>query len=800
MKTKLTISAVLLFLTIAFISGLPTEEEKSISNMQLQPGSLNQDNEFIIGSMNNANDIKTDPGTGYHYANIKDSLLMNTWHRNTGPNSGWFLPSGQVDPNDRWDGDTSLFGPNVRWWINNNNTNEFRTLMDRPIVEYLAFGQRSDYQCEKEELVDPDFWYYTYYNSIDNDSTINDTTDNSSFGNNQKVKLCLPSLSSAGYILDSLKANHEQANKVWGWWISDSASAWYIKPRIRIDPDFAYNNRNDTVCRIDIINWNGDIVKKVGILGRHFLLNDEYDGRYLMEYNFDIHDSNLVVNPGDRLCPGPAKRTSQWSPNEVKTDFKVYWYGTCEMWIDYIRVENEQSVLLHSGSPTIIDRINKEVEWALIDYKPSKPNNFYIEEFEFNTMSCIKRVNEIIDSCSDGKLSLMVNLNYNLYKQHIPNGWDIKLDRHFIKGYLIDSAKIKYLVTGSYALEGWEEGDTNVDNERLSIHPSTLNAGGYNKGNGVLSYDSTPVRYDNWLQRRLDEGIDYEFIYIMKLSDSLSKMTNDLRIINLHQSHLWWHAWHKLKEPTNEEAELMANLAISYGARGILYFCYEGYGDMTDESKFYYRGLTERNYHPRQTNVYGQQKFKKYGEMNEKYAKWGPYLMSFDDENRHSYIYRLENERNDLIQSTYFLSARTFYPGSGTPTCSPADSAGINPYPDSQQSLTYDCPEKTYLQVALFDDNLDNFDKYFMIINRRCSPFIDSIHADSNGGRRLVRILFDANDITSFPNYNNWNIIDLQVEGDQKALTFDKRVTRNLDLGWYMPGEGRLYKIIPAKI
>jgi len=789
MKSKIILSIVLLFLTIAFISKIPTAEENKVSN--LQPGSAIPDNEFMIGAMHSGYDGKD----GYDFTHVKDTFNMNTWHKYTGPNWGWYLSNGSVDPNDTINQDTIHYHQNVKDRIDEATQLNLRTVMDRPYIQYLSFGQRSDYQCEDLQENKDTLWFYSYYNSVDNDSTINDTTDNSQFGDGQKVKLCLPSSSSAGYIVDSLKANREQANRKWPDWINDDTYNWYIKPRIRVDPSFVQNNPNDTICRIEIINWHGDTVKQVGILGKYF--KDQYgnyDGSYLMEYNFDSpSDTELIVRPGWLLCPDPMKDFTDWQHVTIETDYRVYWYGTCEMWIDYVRVENEPSVHLQSGS--MDDDVLREVIWALRDYNQNRPNHFYIEEFEFNILSSIKRVDSLLKEYSDNKLTLMVNFQYDLFRVHVPDVWqkNILFNKDFIKRFLIDSTGINYFVVNSYNLEGWK---TTERATQISKHPNTLSSEDYDDSKGILSYKVSPKEYDTWLQNRFDTGTGFiSYNYIMKLSDSLDKMQGvDIRQVSLQQAHLWFASGHKLKEPTYQEAEMMSDLAISYGAKGILYFAYNGDGDISGGSSFYMRGLTNPGWGLRYTNVYGQLKAQKYGEMNQKYNIWGPYIMSFDDENRKSYIYRLNNERNALIQNTYFLTARTFKPGSGTPICDPVDSFAINPFPE--QSLTYDCQKDTYLQIALFDDDIADYDKYFMIINRRCSPFINSTPGDNNGGRRFVRVLFDANH-SAFNGYNNWNIIDLENE-DSVVVTFDKTKTENLDLDWFLPGEGRLYKIAPV--
>ena len=78
-----------------------------------------------------------------------------------------------------------------------------------------------------------------------------------------------------------------------------------------------------------------------------------------------------------------------------------------------------------------------------------------------------------------------------------------------------------------------------------------------------------------------------------------------------------------------------------------------------------------------------------------------------------------------------------------------------------------------------------------MIVNRRCSP----VKTGYEDGRRFVRVKFDAN-ADEFSHFNNWKIIDL--EDNSTVLTFDKRTTSNLDLGWIDPGQGKLYKVSPV--
>ncbi|MCX6165212.1 MAG: hypothetical protein NTU73_10215, partial [Ignavibacteriae bacterium] len=101
--------------------------------------------------------------------------------------------------------------------------------------------------------------------------------------------------------------------------------------------------------------------------------------------------------------------------------------------------------------------------------------------------------------------------------------------------------------------------------------------------------------------------------------------------------------------------------------------------------------------------------------------------------------------------------------------------------------------DSTYLQIATFKNNESNTE-YFMIVNRRCSPF-PAYNGDTTNGKRFVRIMIDTNS-TVLSDYNNWSIINL--ENDSIVAIFNRISFVNADLGWFMPGEGRLYKMSPT--
>jgi len=180
---------------------------------------------------------------------------------------------------------------------------------------------------------------------------------------------------------------------------------------------------------------------------------------------------------------------------------------------------------------------------------------------------------------------------------------------------------------------------------------------------------------------------------------------------------------------------------------------------------------------PRTSNAYHQNKWEMTKQIVQRMKKWEHYIMRFDNANRRSYILRLD--RDNLISETFFADVLSFEPIPQNYLL-PSDIAE----PVSQR----------YLQVAKFHNPDETNSQYFMIVNRRCSP-IDTADLDRVNGRRSVTIKLDSAS-SQFAGFNNWSIFDL--EKDSLIKTFNKNVKSTVDLGWYNPGQGKLYKIAPV--
>ncbi|MBZ0203576.1 MAG: T9SS type A sorting domain-containing protein [Ignavibacteria bacterium] len=823
MKKILTISFILAITILVFAFRNSPSENSIYSTAQnfnnqnivalFPPLQGNISDEYLIGAMDCAQDLT--------YNNISD-LGLNVWHKYAGVDRyydynstgwDWYLqPANRVD---------NLYNEYITYSrvvtdrLGLNGQNNMRTLMQRPKIDQLAFGQRSDYQCEIIPEND-NLWFY----SFNHHGAGIDTEDYSQWGEEgQIVRYCSQNQTDGGegWVVKRLKANSEQCNtrSPIGQTPGDNVYNWYIKPRVRIDSNFAHNNQNDKVCRIDIYNYENGLILSADLLGKNFLVDGNpgayYNGRYIEVFNFAPLDNQLIIQAV------PPYATNAFNPNDSswafnsrgnyptdgsnKMDIQVYWYGTCDMWIDYVRVDNDVAHRLLKGND---QEFESWLQWeASLGNTNSSPLKFYIEEFEFNHIPCMSYVSKKLKHYSGNEnLSLMSMVNLQQYILHLPYEYvnNNRVSAEHISRYLIDSVGETQVLSEPYALTGVIAG-TNYNDSKV---PSTLPSSNYSTTDGRLGEPVTPAVYESWLQEHLDAaGTNIhtkkgQFTWYIKTMDTLSKM-NNISYINMPQTHLWYTAGEEaLREPTNEEMEMTTLLPVTYGAKGTLYFWYGGFGCLGNGN--YARGLVDpvpctipnpqtTSLVPRDTNAYGQLKWEKIKSINQKLTAWGPTLMSFDNANRHSYIYRLENERNSLNNSTYFWQVMSFNHNTGTPSCNYLS----GPTEPPAENMRIDCPDSTYLQVATFKKSDDDGNKYFMIVNRRCAP----LQANHNDGERFVRVAFDR-DSPEFSGFNIWEISDVTPHGSSIGA-FDKNGYDSfVDLGWFKPGEGRLYKISPV--
>ncbi len=507
------------------------------------------------------------------------------------------------------------------------------------------------------------YWFYSYDNSaIINNNThysINDIDDNIN-GVTEKVKYCKRldnnTLENDIPINTGLRSNREMSYNQMNQWLRPDEYDWFVLPRIKIDPAYAndQSHNDEVVCKIVVTGWNGETEEEYDIKVRNFKQqeNASYDGSYFesfyMAYNSEKEYFNIPKSKLPNFTTTESVWIYGWGYVPCGCDIKVYWTGNCDIWLDRIRIENEPAhqfmTLDDSWHQELIDKLDAEISWA--QTQGNIPNYFYFEECFFSHFPAIREINNRVKLISNNKNEMVIWLNYDMVNVHIPY-----YDQHWLTAsqlykFFHDDFGINTMVMGSYALEGQEKPDA-----RYSNHPNTLLSSGYNTTTGVLSYAESPSVYDAHLQDQLDNNVGGTgLIFVNRLMSELSKM--GMRIINCPQAHGWYKAGgHKLKEPSNQELELQANLALSYNAKGIIYFCYNSFYVSPDEYAF---GIMDGGYVPRTNSVYSQDKFGGIQTIDTKISEWAPYVYNFDPEQTKTCIYRNTEERQDFLSNSYF--------------------------------------------------------------------------------------------------------------------------------------------------
>jgi len=203
------------------------------------------------------------------------------------------------------------------------------------INELLSYGRHSKYEVESANMQTEESGQYTYKSRPD--SVSSDFIEESE---NEMIKgrYCSVKKNKAGYVVTGLKSHfeHKDYNSKYNFGTAQIDRQWYIKPRIKIDSTGAYWNKK--VCRIEVYNYDGDLVKEIEITGSNFI--DErmnFNTNYTDSY-YKFNRNNNIIENGDML--NSRKKTNKKN-TFCKTDIRIYWYGECNMWIDRITVEDD---------------------------------------------------------------------------------------------------------------------------------------------------------------------------------------------------------------------------------------------------------------------------------------------------------------------------------------------------------------------------------------------------------------------------------------------------------------------------
>ncbi|MBN1633781.1 MAG: hypothetical protein JW917_06425 [Ignavibacteria bacterium] len=657
--------------------------------------------------------------------------------------------------------------------------------IDRP-----CFGQRSTYQVEDNAIMIKQKPGYGY--------VISETGQNAT-DSNVRVKCCIAGRDGKNkYIAKQLYENNEQTNVITrrdygNAYYSDRKRIgddfyWYVKPRMRIDSAFANNpgNRNIKVVRIEILNYDNVIVKTVDIYVDNFLDDkNHYGGNYLEMYNFSGQSRNPLSVSGNSIATDKIDTSAYYTPRELsKVDYRIFWYGEVNVWVDYVRLDDEWAHFLFTDDE-YTEQTNNANRYKFHSKIRSEVENlsnlpgfgyFYFDEFYYNNIPCIKEVIRLIK---------LYNPNTGIIALSPPAGYEktgqgAGIKNEMTLSALFDTLKNAGLFTDFVATDVYNIFDNspippNLNKPKPAEFPGTVmykktsDAGEYNNNvNTVIFSESMRNLY--------------------KLCANVIKFNPDTKFVATIQAHTVESNfifvpcgsipdYERKREPTNEEIALQAYFAMAYGASQIHYFTHFSLRLTHPEcNKYFYdwglttfetAGLQQR----RVTNYYGQKKWEYIQKLNGNLMKIGNYMYLQNDL---KYDNTITIEKSESYN--YFLGLKSYYRYSSPPY--------------EYSSANEDPANRRYWEIGFFNNPSESESKYFLLVNKRCTPEIYR----GDGDFRTVRIYINSSALQGF---NKWYIMNPVTN---EKIVFDKNsIADGVNIpGEFLPGEGKIFKLAPV--
>jgi len=210
-------------------------------------------------------------------------------------------------------------------------------------LEYLLGAKSYKLECE------------TDYRNIETGQVFEDYSE---YGSGEKVIHFSAGRDDPGYIRGAKIPKDTGYIKT--QWSNDTLHSIYFKPRMRIQRELIYpmkenfndQNLNTQICRLEIVNTEGKVIREVEYLAKNFTESypdDEgrlyYSGNYLEGFGGYLGLDSLIIADGKEINPKGR------SPDiETKYDLRIYWYGYADVWLDFIEVKNNTARELLNGN------------------------------------------------------------------------------------------------------------------------------------------------------------------------------------------------------------------------------------------------------------------------------------------------------------------------------------------------------------------------------------------------------------------------------------------------------------------
>ncbi len=674
---------------------------------------------------------------------------------------------------------------NTNKLIDSLSNHSIYLLMQRAKIEKPCYGQRCVY-----EVTQPG---YNYSGSLPNDGFAFRDTKGEFIQDGNVTALHLdPLQNTPGYIAENIYENlqHTDFRDFLGY--SSDLGSWHLKPNLKINLSEANNpsSQENIVIEIRVISFAGNLIKTIPIRVKDFKINNgSYPSGYINDFNIpkllEISGSDLAgnMNYNDIL---------KWD-NDCKVDFKIFWNGKTEIWFNKLIVDDNVADSLFKG---YFDKdILNEANAADGIRTPAKLNDNFIcsiDELTYSDIPCIEYVQE---KYKEGRID-----QSNLKINYAPNQWiyDKGLKRNdagmttFMKRiqpkiFNIDIHAVPFAYPENLQLHGPVSAFGIVlqnDIKPLSFlkynEALQLEMGSEKAKNSQFNWGSY-VNQISTFRESAKNNIQQDFHFVVQ-----PQLQSNMTLVEDGGDHVL--KWTNTREPTNEEIQMQAMLAIAHGADGLDWFWMLSLNeDFKDPNQAVIYGLVSIDpgndvyLKPRNSNIFGQNKFDYVALMNLKIMKWKPWL----DKIKWTDGYSLHAE-SDKAFSKYISNIKSI---------KAVYDNGI------KFANENDLLKDRYWEIGYFqpkDRSADDPDKYFLLANRRCVP----TYGNTPDGLRALQIKFNKDELFGSV---IWKLTDLNTGA---SITFNKNESSNggyidlgnaiSSLGYFNPGEGKLFRLAPV--
>ncbi len=697
-------------------------------------------------------------------------------------------------------------------------------------VMWAAFGRITVHQAE---IGISDRFHYNGYWCGSN------YTDNTQFGYGQLVRyfdknaLCNEQ-NPSGLVLWNANENGEQSfsglghDPMYDYGYFDTLgtyyrnlSTWYVKPRMRISVADAFSDPPKNVCKIIIKAYNGDQIGEFIVSTANFrdVSGIGYTGEYLEEF----YQREIKILADD-LNQGRGTNWTEYQPllnGNCHVDYQIYWYGEVSFWIDYVKVMNKPAHDFFGTSQASIDlraAIKRKVQ-TLYDYDAARNrmNGFYTEEIDYTTLRCLKGVQDFLASefNNSPKVKIHCLINFWSYTRNLKTRY-----READYQMYIDSVRPPALMSVYYLT--YNPGPDNPAyyyRQHLPNNISFYDNGRYpltiiaSEESSIAAQSVSPAVYNSYIQRLYDDIADT--LYFL---NNLARESG-IKFYAVPQVSNWRiRGGEGQREPMNSEIGTQICMSICRGAQGIMPFQYQSgyspsaaYEDLlgsgiyfppeyeTDDGVTYFYGMTDIvipeglwGKYKRDYNFYGEPKWNYVKELYAKIKIWGPVLAN--STTTEGFSVHLDGANHNYISDILSIDPHQT-PGTQNPCTNDYQTA---PY---QNGPYFDCPDERYWEMGFFSTAEPNT-KYFMMVNRRSVPATPNSNPPVLGDNRVLKIKFNP---VNLPGPVNWKITEVGNSSIGNEVVFSKNyngyvdlVSTNGGMGWFKPGEGKLFKLEPA--